>query len=300
MRTIYSEALTGPSPSCWNSCRSPRCFASNSPGTLSLRTLRAGSIAWTREPGPITAVTYTSDRRLVAAGAQGPTPSIHVWDMANGRKIFEQPSADPVHDLAFDRSGRYLVALGPDTIVPIGLPQGAALVVWDVELRRALISLPEGDRTIGFTFSSDGKQFATMGYTGQLRVWNLTDGQMRRRAVTADPGPVAFSADGRWIAMGSRSILVLKSVSLQPVAQLDTAGEIRNLEFRDSDTLIAARRFGEASTQGTEEVYRWRTADLLAEACRRMPLAAAEDQWKQLLPEQRVPSPCTPSSLSGD
>ncbi|CAH2396482.1 hypothetical protein [Mesorhizobium escarrei] len=299
VRSIYSEPLTGPSPVLLEFLSESAVLRVDPPGTLSLRTLPAGSITWSAEPGPITAVTYTSDRRLVAVGAQGSTPSIHVWEIASGRQIFEQSSTDRVHDLVFDASGRYLVALGPDPIVPVGLPQGAALAVWDVEAKRALISLPEEDRTIALTFSSDGRQFATMGYTGQLRVWNLADGQMRR-AVTADPGPVAFSADGRWIAMGGRSILVLESASLQPVAQLDTGGEIRDIEFSDSDTLIAARRFDEAAPQGTVEVYRWRTADLLTDACRRMPLAAAENQWRQLLPEQRVPSPCASSPPYGD
>jgi WD40 repeat protein len=151
--------------------------------------------------------------------------------------------------------------------------------------------MPEKARIIALAFSPDSTQFAAMSRTGELHVWSLDSGAMRR-AVTADPGPVAFSANGRWIAVGNRSIRVLDAGSLRPLTQLDIGGDIRSIEFRAEDTLIAARRLSAGSLRGVVELHRWRPADMLAESCRRMPIAAAESQWKQLLPEERLPSPC--------
>ena len=71
--------------------------------------------------------------------------------------------------------------------------------------------------------------------------------------------------------------------------------------FRDQTSLsaspalfsvLAARRFDSGALEGTVEVYRWKSEDMLAEACRRMPVEAAEKQWRQVLPGDAVPSPC--------
>jgi hypothetical protein len=196
-----------------------------------------------------------------------------------------------IGDLVFDRTGRYLVGLGPGSFVPTGLPTGVAVTVWDTHERRELLSLPTAEGTIALDFSADQRRFAAMSNTGELRLWTLPH-RDSVRAITLDPGPIAFSRSGRWLAMGSRSVRIIDTESARAVAQLDLGGEIRGLEFRDDDSLIAALRFESGAQDGVVEVHRWRPEDMLADACRRMPVGAAEKQWRQLLPDQPVPSPC--------
>lgn len=209
-----------------------------------------------------------------------------------GSVLFERAHEAEISDLVFDRSGRYLVALGPDSLVPTGLPVGVGATVWDITTQRTALSVPKSEKIIAIALSADGARFATVASTGDVKVWDLATGTVRR-TVTADPGSVAFSANGQRLAVGNRSIRVLDTDSLQPIAQLAIGGEIRDLEFREYDALIAARRFDSGATKGSVELCRWKTADLLAEACRRMPVKAAEGQWRQLLPDQRMPTPCT-------
>lgn len=265
-------------------------------GLMSLQTLPSGPVVWSTRLSKLTALALDPDSRRLAASDGASTASVRMWDASTGSVLLDQPHEAEIGDLVFDRSGRYLVALGPNSAVPTGLPTGVGATVWDTTTRRTVLSVPESERIVALAFSGDGTKLAAVGDSGEVRLWDLATATVRR-TVVPDPGPVAFSADRRWLALGSRSILVLDSESLQPVAQLDIGGEIRALEFRDGDALIAARRFDSGATRGTVETYRWQAGDLLAEACRRMPLKAAERQWRQLLPDQRMPTPCATAPI---
>jgi len=48
----------------------------------------------------------------------------------------------------------------------------------------------------------DGSRLAAVSKSGELRVWGLPGGNVQRAMLTT-PGPVAFSADGRWLAAGA-------------------------------------------------------------------------------------------------
>jgi len=264
------------------------------PGTLSVRTLPAGAAAWS-DVGSLRALAVTDDMRLVAALGQAttdkPDVSLRVWDVASGNRLLERAVDAEAGGLYFDASGRYLAVTSRFDEVPTGLPVGVALSLWDVAAGRAVVSLPKDAGIIAFGHSRDARSFATVGTSDTLQVWDLSTGTSRQ-TVTADPGPVAFSTTGRWLAVGNQSVRVLDVATLSPLAQLDLGGEIRAIEFQADDAIIAALRVDSGETRGLIERHHWRTADVLAEACRRLPIAAAELQWRQLLGEQAVPRPC--------
>jgi hypothetical protein len=294
-RVVYSETLADDAPLLLEFLSDALLLRVDRDGLLSVQTLPDGSVAWSTRLGKaVRALALSPDTRRIAASDEASATKVRIWDAATGSVLFEQPHESEVGDLVFDRTGRYLAALGP-SLVPTGLPMGAAATVWDTTTKQMALSVPKEEEIVAIAFSADSARFAAIGSAGDVHVWDLATRTVRR-TVTADPGPVAFSGSGKWLALGNRSIRVLDAESLQPIAQLDIGGEIRDLEFRDGDALIAARRFDSAATTGTVELYRWKAADLLAEACRRMPVKAAESQWRQLLSGQRMPTPCTSPS----
>jgi WD40 repeat protein len=264
------------------------------PGTLSIRQLPAGNALWSKDLGNIKALAVTRDAHRIATLGKGAADvSLRVSDVATGHAILEQSIDSAAGGLHFDESGRYLTvtshfgAQAPLT----GLPPAIAIAVWDIAARRTVVSHPREATTVAFTYSHDGSQFATVGSNGDVHVWGLSTGASRR-TVTADPGPVAFSANGRWLAVGLHSLRVLDAATLNPVAQLDIGGEIRAIEFQADDAIVAALRVENGGRTGLVERHRWRTADKIAEACSRIPLETAQRQWRQLLPAQPVPTPC--------
>lgn len=290
-QVTYSEVLPNGDPVLLEFLSNALLLRVGPSGLLSVQDMPKGEIVWSAPVGKVTALALSPDARRIATSSESSTAKIHVRNSMTGDILLEQSSESKIGDLVFDRSGRYLVALGPESFVPSGLPQGVAATVWDTETNRVVLSVPKDEGIVAMAFGANSTRFAIVGDKGEVKVWDLTAGTVRR-TVTADPGPVAFSTNGRWLALGNRSVRVLDTDFLQPVAQLDIGGEIRDVEFRDGDTIIAARRFASGATKGTIELYRWQAADLLAEACRRMPVKAAEGQWRQLLPDQRMPTPC--------
>jgi len=106
------------------------------------------------------------------------------------------------------------------------------------------------------------------------------------------PGPLAFSASTKWIAAGSGSVQILDRTSLRPVAQLDFPADARRIAFQSEDRVLAVTGFQAGDTRGVTYLRYWQPADLLAEACKRIPLAAAEAQWRQLFVDRPLPAVC--------
>ena len=195
-------------------------------------------------------------------------------------------------ELGFDSSGRYLFALRPaDDVRPSGLPPQAAVTVWEVASGRVALDLPQSDGVVAIDFSRDGNALAASSGTGNLRVWDLASG-VSRRVVVGDPGPVAFSTDGRWVVVGLQSFSVFDASTLREAAHVDLGGEIGAFAFRSDDRLLAVHRSVGGEQSNVVELHRWRVDDVLAEACRRIPLSAAQAQWTQLLPDRPLPRVC--------
>jgi WD40 repeat protein len=264
------------------------------PGTLSIRQLPAGNALWSKDLGNIKTLAVTRNADRIATLSKGAADVLlRVWDVATGNAILERTIDSAAGGLHFDASGRYLTVtshFGAQAPL-IGLPPAIALAVWDIAARRTVVSRPREATTIAFSYSHDGSQFATVGSNGEVHVWDLSTGASRP-TVTADPGPVAFSANGRWLAVGLHSLRVLDAATLNPVAQLDIGGEIRAIEFQTDDTIVTALRVENGGRIGLVERHHWRTDDKIAEACSRIPLETAQRQWRQLLPAQAVPTPC--------
>lgn len=267
-------------------------------GTLTALELPTGRALWSAEDAasaPLVALAVRGDGRQVAAAhgnARGAT--LRVFDAGTGRVVFEAPVDAAVNGLHFDPSGTHLIALtGEATPVPTGLPAGVGLRLWHIGTRKPVLSLPPDERIVAFDVAADAKRLATVGSRGELQVWDLDGAATPRRSVVSDPGPVAFGATGRWLAVGNRAVRILDAATLQPAGQIDAVLDTRAIEFRDDDRVLVLNGFEPGDSRGVTQARHWRSADLVAQACARLPLGAAQDQWRQLFPLQPVPLPCS-------
>lgn len=239
--------------------------------------------------------------QVAVANAAVRGATLRVFESGSGKLVFDAALDVPVNGLHFDATGTHLIALTGEAIdVPTGLPAGVGLVVWQLGKREPVLSLPPDARIVAVDVSADAKRIAAVGASGELRVWDWERGGAATplRTVASDPGPVAFSLSGRWLAVGSRSVRIFDAATLQPAGQIDTALDTRAIEFRDDDRVLVLNGFEPGDSRGVSQWRYWRSADLLAEACRRIPLAAAESQWRQLFPQQAVPAPCGATSAA--
>jgi WD40 repeat protein len=147
----------------------------------------------------ITALALNSDGSRIATESIELNPDngniggnfIHVWNVASGKLVraFEIAS-DGLWTALFSPDGRLLVA-GND--------------VWDVESGAKVFAIHEAEFGIicGKAFRPDGKHLAVAYRDGTVRIWGIVGGKLLRTFVRVEGVEIAYSADGKRLAVGT-------------------------------------------------------------------------------------------------
>jgi WD40 repeat protein len=159
-------------------------------------------------------VTISSDGKRGASAEScfqtGPTfpqpcsPFIKVWDTSSGQLIWQQQLAAPwVSNLLFSPDGQRLATTN-DYIQ--GCPTSKcelAVQVWDANTGRLVSKMVHGEVIIALAISPDGRQLASGGSDGTLRIWNPANGEETAHITgIGSPWSASFSSDNRSILVG--------------------------------------------------------------------------------------------------
>ena len=142
------------------------------------------------------AVAFSPDGALLASAAAD--RSVKIWNVADGVRLYTiTDPTDAMLSLAFRPGTRVLAAAGQDK----------RLRVWDIgdTAARLIHSAPaHRSAVLRVAFSADGATLASTGTDRQVRIWNAETWQpLRTLDAQSDwAQALAFSPDGRWIAVG--------------------------------------------------------------------------------------------------
>jgi WD40 repeat protein/cytochrome c-type biogenesis protein CcmH/NrfG len=161
---------------------------------------------------------------------------ILLWDVATYKPLGEPLRAHSyqVEDIAFSPDGEILASLGWDNTI----------LLWNIDEPRSLRSVfaPEAEEGRLATFSPDNKLIA-FSSEDNVSIWNITTKQPVYNYHLEQIQDMAFSPDGKHLAVGSADIplIVIDLVTFQHHQEdlPDTLQDIRVLTYRPNSNLLA-------------------------------------------------------------
>ncbi|HEY7312523.1 MAG TPA: hypothetical protein VH643_24375 [Gemmataceae bacterium] len=186
-------------------------------------------------------VVFSADGKLLATLIGiADNYAIRLWDLSSGKERFALDRLSQANNLMLSANGKWLAYHAADD----------RLHVWDTTEKREVCKGEVGgqDRTI----SPDGKTIAAANYKGTVTLWE-TDGL--KKVATLQPSSavsgrfietprLAFSADGKLLAVGGLEALVVWDVAARKEQRLLADRTAKEVRFSpDGKTLACAGRF---------------------------------------------------------
>ena len=181
-------------------------------------------------------VAFSPDGRWIASGAWDNT--VRLWDAATGEACATLPHPGFVRSLAYGPDGRWLVS---------GSDGESRLRIWDMATARVRQEIGVPALHFGsLTVSPDGRRVAATAFDPQsnrhhLHVCDLASGE---RLFSAEGRALAYSPDGRWLAVGAadgKTVLLLDARTHDTSARLHGHDEqVHAAAFSPDSRLLAS------------------------------------------------------------
>ena len=176
-----------------------------------------------------------------------------------------------------------------------GLPGKAVVFAPGSVAPRYSVDVDDAPGTYAVAFSPDGKTLATGGGTGDVRLWDASDGAPIGRPVKASAGfvtSISWGADGQQLLTGGTD----GTVRLIDVASQSVSGSLPGESDQHVGVTYSSDGRDVLASYDSGSAFDWQigTADWASTACAVAGRTLTQDEWAQYLPGRPYQPACTP------
>jgi WD40 repeat protein/serine/threonine protein kinase len=157
--------------------------------------------------GEVSTGALSPDGKLLAAGCRDKT--IRIWNIETGKPIatLEGHTFDFVWQVVFSPDGKHLASQAVNfNAGGFVFDNLAEIRIWDLDTRKAIVSIDKLPSLRSLVFSSDGKRVASVAAWSVLKVWDAFSGrELLVKDMKNEITALAFSPDDKHLAVAGRS-----------------------------------------------------------------------------------------------
>jgi len=235
-----------------------------------------------QDGGEISTVAFSPDNKYLVSG--GYNKIIYIWEIESGKEIRRISTNNAIFSVAFSPytpsgiGGKYIVSGSGDHTASI----------WEVATGKEIMRLQHDDSVIFVGFSLDGKWIISTSYDAKIHLWEFSTGKEFAQINTNDGiSSVALSPDNKHLISGG-----FKGAHIWEIA---TGREIASIKQDDVKAVAFSEDGSDAysgSADDTVRIWKWRSADLIADACLRVLRNLSRAEWQEyignVLPYQAI------------
>ena len=269
-------------------------------------------------PGPALPAHLKEGERVFSPNGKwfcgvGEDEILRVWEVSTGKEVFQLGRAWEVFQtellgkpikrriknydqIIFSPTGQYLVAIKGHTMEK-DYTVSSTVIAWEVASGRQVASVDDPqDQAYIFavkpTFDPSGKILAVVTRDNLVHLMDLATGRelARLKHDVKDVTDLTFSSDGHWLAAATRDHIarVWELPSGREVARLEHPNQVMRVAFSPDGSRLAT-----ACLDKQVRLWYWRTADLVAAACRRLPRNLSREEWREYLGDEPYRPTCS-------
>lgn len=226
----------------------------------------------------VNAIAFSPDERWLATGSED--GMVSVWEITNGNTVAQMSYGNSIEAVTFSPDGKWFAMGCSDN----------SIRVWETATWHEVIQVTHDDKADALVFSPDGRWLVSGSSDKTARIWEIPIGREDARMTTMDKvNDVAISPDGHWLATaGDDGAVRVWSIGIgREVGRMMHSERVNALTFSPDGRWLVT-----GSADNTARVWLWRTEDLIAEICSRLPRNLTHREWQQYLGDEPYHPTC--------